>query len=132
MRVDAIRDSVPVRLGWGSIGKTTLYDVTNTATGRKTTFRSAAKFRGPALSPEAEAQRRAAHDKQMAADIDEVNALLRKCPLDWTGSIHERLLRLEAEHPGTVPERYLKAAQNRDQKRAAADAEPDNRTGRAE
>lgn len=49
VRVDAIR----ARAGYGSIKDATVYDVTNLATGRRTTFRSAAKFRGVA-APEDE------------------------------------------------------------------------------
>ena len=45
VRVDKIRDNPG---GFGStVGRGSLYDVTNLTTGRKTTFRSAAKFRQP-------------------------------------------------------------------------------------
>lgn len=46
VRVDAIRHPILVRAGRDS--ETTVYDVTNLSTGRKTTFRSAMKFRCPA------------------------------------------------------------------------------------
>ena len=45
VRVDTIRISGPYFAGGGR--EVTVYDVTNLSTGRKTTFRSAAKFRGP-------------------------------------------------------------------------------------
>lgn len=45
VRVNAIRDSIQARNK-----SVTVYDVTNLRTGRKTTFRSAAKFRGPSVS----------------------------------------------------------------------------------
>lgn len=49
VRVDNIReDGLRMRLGGRSTGRATYYDVTNTRTGRKTTFRSAAKFRSRA------------------------------------------------------------------------------------
>jgi len=41
VRVDAIR----VRDGYGTMKDTTVYDITNLSTGRKTTFKSAVKFR---------------------------------------------------------------------------------------
>lgn len=46
VRVDRIDDGFPSRSPRG--GTATHYAVTNLTTGRKTTFRSAAKFRGPA------------------------------------------------------------------------------------
>lgn len=54
VRVDAIREVVKRRRYNYMSGNTDLregvvYDVTNIRTGRKTTFRSAAKFRAPAL-----------------------------------------------------------------------------------
>ena len=50
VRVDHIRTSsgYESRTSTHSVKSSTLYDVTNLSTGRKTTFRSAAKFRGPA------------------------------------------------------------------------------------
>lgn len=49
VRVDAIRTR---QSGYGSTARDqTVYDVTNLATGRKTTFRSAAKFRRVAGDP---------------------------------------------------------------------------------
>lgn len=44
VRVDAIREGYLIYQG----GSRTQYDVTNLKTGRRTTFRSAAKFRGVA------------------------------------------------------------------------------------
>lgn len=49
VRVDAIRTPAFVRNGKDT--ETTVYDVTNTVTGRKTTFRSAMKFRTVATDP---------------------------------------------------------------------------------
>lgn len=49
VRVDAIREH-DNRLGFSN-SKYTVYDVTNMRTGRKTTFRSAAKFRSRAVDP---------------------------------------------------------------------------------
>ena len=46
VRVDDIR----VRSGYGSVKDTTVYDVTNLTTKRKTTFRSAAKFRSEVVA----------------------------------------------------------------------------------
>lgn len=52
VRVDAVRETYAFgRTEWDSNARK-CYDVTNLATGRKTTFRSAAKFRGVAESPE--------------------------------------------------------------------------------
>ena len=55
VRVEAIRKAH--RLGGGarhpdelSVGEYTVYDVTNLATGRRLTFRSAAKFRGNVMT----------------------------------------------------------------------------------
>lgn len=51
VKVDAIREVTTVRGtnyytgGGGKLSEKKVYDVTNTETGRKTTFRSAAKFR---------------------------------------------------------------------------------------
>lgn len=47
VRVDAIRETSSYRANQ-PYTPVTRYDVTNLATGRRTTFRSAAKFRGPA------------------------------------------------------------------------------------
>lgn len=47
VRVDSIRSSA-----YGEGKRNDLYDVTNLATGRKTTFRSAAKFRAEATNSE--------------------------------------------------------------------------------
>ncbi len=48
VRVDAIREQDGGESPWGrKIKAVTFYDVTNLTTGRKTTFRSAAKFRAP-------------------------------------------------------------------------------------
>lgn len=44
VRVDAIREAIGH--AWHGTKEVTVYDVTNLNTGRKTTFRSAAKFRG--------------------------------------------------------------------------------------
>lgn len=58
VRVDAIRNVAYVSaggyLGWTSASREreqTRYDVTNLATGRRTTFRSAAKFRAEIKNP---------------------------------------------------------------------------------
>lgn len=52
VRVDAIREYDPSFGGSFRRSNTqTRYDVTNLATGRRTTFRSAAKFRSPAKQP---------------------------------------------------------------------------------
>lgn len=49
VRVDAIREYDPSFGGtYRRCNTQTRYEVTNLSTGRKTTFRSAAKFRGPA------------------------------------------------------------------------------------
>ena len=54
VRVDAIRDDgVHIRIGGRSTLSGTRYDVTNLATGRRTTFRSAAKFRQAGRYPTA-------------------------------------------------------------------------------
>lgn len=46
VRVDEIRVVLKHNHSWGAAaGDKTVYDVTNLSTGRKTTFRSAAKFR---------------------------------------------------------------------------------------
>lgn len=50
VRVDAIRDEYRSR-GLYDNQLATFYDVTNLSTGRKTTFRSAAKFRSPCPLP---------------------------------------------------------------------------------
>ena len=50
VRVDAI-DNAPTRSAARKTGVKAMYRVTNLATGRKTTFKSAAKFRGPAVQP---------------------------------------------------------------------------------
>lgn len=47
VRVDAIRSGTRY-LGSGKTSDTTVYDVTNLKTGRRTTFRSAMKFRNEA------------------------------------------------------------------------------------
>jgi hypothetical protein len=52
VRVEAIRESAVYRARQPHT-PVTLYDVTNTATGRRTTFRSARRFRGPAGAPAA-------------------------------------------------------------------------------
>ncbi len=55
VRVDAIRESArlngPVRTGWLTPRSVTIYSVTNLRTGRKLTFRSAAKFRCEVPAP---------------------------------------------------------------------------------
>lgn len=48
VRVDAIREVLSYRSVYRTATDKTVYDVTNTSTGRKTTFRSAAKFHYPA------------------------------------------------------------------------------------
>src|SRR5689334_16895701 len=61
VRVDRVRDSVTYR--GGKAVDTKLYDVTNERTGRRTTFRSAAKFRSPAA--DGKAALNASLDRQM-------------------------------------------------------------------
>ncbi len=82
VRVDAIRE----RDGWngGSIyasqrKATTVYDVTNLATGRRTTFRSAAKFRGPAVGVGKQETDHAERqvNEQLEADYREFDAAQR-------------------------------------------------------
>ncbi len=55
VRVDAIRDGSAGYLR----GTRTFFDVTNLKTGRQTTFRSAAKFRGPVVDTPEEDKRSA-------------------------------------------------------------------------
>lgn len=57
VRVDAIRERMAAP--YNRPRKAMAYDVTNLATGRKTTFRSAAKFRGPVPAPVEEDKRTA-------------------------------------------------------------------------
>lgn len=50
VRVDAIREVAGIRPVFGRTPYSTRYDVTNTVTGRKTTFKSAMKFRNEVLT----------------------------------------------------------------------------------
>jgi len=104
-----------------------LYDVLNTATGRSTVFRSAAKFRGRALSP-AEIEERNRKDAALRAEI---TALLARCPAEWGGSVAERLSRLDLAEPGSVPPHILAPVRARipapisDDPRPVPEAEPE-------
>lgn len=76
VRVEAIRDTLTARRGPSYTGmpRTRLrlvYDVTNLATGRKTTFRSAAKFRGPApAEPPVEEDKRTAEARLLRENLE--------------------------------------------------------------
>jgi hypothetical protein len=95
VRVDAIRGESKCGVPTGP------YDVTNLKTGRKTTFRSAAKFRGPAESPE----ERAAREKRMAEDIDRHNAELdRTTRINSLTGMREPV---EVEQQEDVPAHHL-------------------------
>ncbi len=67
VRVDCIRTAPkynPRKRDYS--GEHTLYDVTNLTTGRKTTFRSAAKFRGVAIRTMADVNRDQAREMEQA------------------------------------------------------------------
>lgn len=82
--VDAIR-KYPA---WGKTG--TAYDVTNLKTGRKTTFRSAAKFRGVATVAKAEAELRADPVGKLLTDSLKPAGGQHSAPVEYAAKVCER------------------------------------------
>jgi len=100
VRVDDIW-SVGVPLGGGSVRDTTRYNVTNLTTGRKTTFRSATKFRKvvAAVSSETDTEIDVTYLPPPTPKVDNeaarINALIAALPAEQQASAVEAVRRHE-------------------------------------
>lgn len=102
VRLDAIRETTSYRAHQPH-SPVVRYDVTNTLTGRKTTFRSAAKFRGPADADQFARAVGLTHGQIMRAEREDAENKERQAGIGWTRT---------SFHDGVYPEVSVETCSN--------------------